>query len=64
MRNADRIKNEMQKLIGRAKVFVGRRTGDRRMEMHGRNDQLRAALKNAGEHLKDAGARFGRLAKH
>jgi hypothetical protein len=25
---------------------------------------LRAALKNAGEHLKDAGARFGRLAKH
>lgn len=53
MSGADKARNKLNKVSGRAKEAVGRATGNRRLETEGRNDQRRADLKDAGEKIKD-----------
>ncbi|OBJ51366.1 CsbD family protein [Mycobacterium sp. 1423905.2] len=53
MAGADKARNKFQKVGGMAKEAMGRATGNRRLEVEGRNDQRRADFKDAGEKLKD-----------
>ncbi len=52
---ADKARNEAQELRGRTKEWVGERTGNEDMETEGKEDQMKARAKKAGEHVKDAG---------
>jgi uncharacterized protein YjbJ (UPF0337 family) len=54
MGTTDKIKNEGQDLMGKAKEKVGEATDDRDLEAQGRADQTKANLKQAGENVKDA----------
>jgi uncharacterized protein YjbJ (UPF0337 family) len=51
---ADKAKNKIDALGGKAKEVIGRLTGDRTTEHEGRGDQAKANLKDAGEKIKDA----------
>ncbi len=62
---ADKARNKVQKLRGRAKETIGRATGDRSLENRGIGDRVKSDLKDAGEKVKDAfrgrgGGRRGR----
>jgi uncharacterized protein YjbJ (UPF0337 family) len=50
----DKIKNAAEKAAGKAKEAAGKATGDERLQAEGQADQIKADLKNAGEHIKDA----------
>ena len=50
----DKAKNVGQDLDGKAKEAMGEATGDRGMKAEGKDDQSKAALKQAGEKVKDA----------
>jgi len=54
MGGADKMKNKIEDLGGRAKEAVGKATGDRDTRDEGRADQAKASLKDAGEKVKDA----------
>ena len=54
MSGADKVKNKIEDLGGRAKEAVGKATGDRDTWDEGRADQVKASLKDAGEKVKDA----------
>ncbi|AFM15555.1 CsbD-like protein [Mycolicibacterium chubuense NBB4] len=54
MSNADKIRNAVQSLSGRAKRITGRATGDQRLEDQGWADQTKADFKQRAEKLKDA----------
>jgi uncharacterized protein YjbJ (UPF0337 family) len=54
MSGADKMKNKIEDLGGRAKEAIGRATGDRGTRDEGRADQARSSLKDAGEKVKDA----------
>jgi len=54
MGGADKMKNKIEDLGGRAKEAVGKATGDRDTRNEGRADQVKASLKDAGEKVKDA----------
>ena len=54
MSAADKVKNKIEDLGGRAKEAVGKATGDRDTRDEGRADQAKASLKDAGEKVKDA----------
>jgi uncharacterized protein YjbJ (UPF0337 family) len=54
MSAANKFRNKMQKLGGRAKETFGRATGIRKLENHGVRDQFESNLKGAGETVKDA----------
>ena len=49
----DKISNKGEDLKGKAKEVGGRATDDESMEVEGRTDQKKAALKDAGEKVKD-----------
>jgi uncharacterized protein YjbJ (UPF0337 family) len=51
---ADKAKNKVQNLVGKAKEAVGRVTGDKSTENEGKAEQAKANLKDAGEKVKDA----------
>lgn len=52
MRTTHRIKNTAQRLTGNLKVAVGRLRGNRRVEMQGRGDQVKARAKQATENVR------------
>ena len=54
MSGADKVKNKIEDLGGRAKEAVGKATGDRETRDEGRADQAKSSLKDAGEKVKDA----------
>ena len=54
MSGADKAKNKVQNLVGKAKEAIGRVTGDKSTENEGKADQAKANLKGAGEKVKDA----------
>jgi uncharacterized protein YjbJ (UPF0337 family) len=55
---ADKAKNKVQNLVGKAKEAVGKVTGDKSTENEGKGDQAKANLKDAGEKVKDAFKNF------
>ncbi len=54
MSGLDKAKNALEDVAGKAKEALGKATGDHDTEAEGKNDQSKADLKNAGEHVKDA----------
>jgi uncharacterized protein YjbJ (UPF0337 family) len=54
MSTADKAKNKIEDLGGRAKEAVGKVTGDQDTKNEGRADQAKSSLKDAGEKVKDA----------
>ncbi len=54
MSTANKLRNKLQRVSGKAKETVGRATGDRRLTSRGVRDQLKADVKDVGETAKDA----------
>ena len=54
MSGTDKIKNQAEKLRGKAKQAKGRLSNDPGAEDKGRRKQVKADLKTAGEKAKDA----------
>ena len=54
MSGADKAKNKIEDLGGRAKEAIGKVTGDPDTKNEGRADQAKSSLKDAGEKVKDA----------
>ena len=54
----DKGKNKAQEIKGKVKQATGRASRNPSTEMSGRREQVRADLKNAGEHVKDAAGKF------
>ncbi|MEO7421077.1 MAG: CsbD family protein [Ornithinibacter sp.] len=50
----DRVDNAMQNAGGKTKEAMGGATGDESQQADGKEDQVSADLKNAGEDVKDA----------
>ena len=51
---ADKVKNQIQSLSGKAKQRAGGATGDRDLQAQGDAEQAKGDLKQAGEKVKDA----------
>lgn len=60
----DKVRNAMQKSGGKAEQVGGHAAGRPGAEQRGRRRQVAADFKNAGEQVKDAGARVKRAFKH
>jgi uncharacterized protein YjbJ (UPF0337 family) len=54
MGTKDKASNKTQDLEGKVKESVGSATGNEDLERKGKADQTKAALKDAGEKVKDA----------
>ena len=59
MSTGDKISNKADDLGGKAKETVGGLTGDRDLRDEGRADQAKAAVKDAGEKVKDVAGDVG-----
>lgn len=60
MSAGDDIKNNAEKLLGKAKEGVGKATDNENLEAEGRTDQTKASAKQAGENVKDAAENAGK----
>jgi uncharacterized protein YjbJ (UPF0337 family) len=49
-----KVKNKAEQTVGKAKEYAGERTDNERLVAEGRTEQTEAALKQAGERVKDA----------
>jgi uncharacterized protein YjbJ (UPF0337 family) len=47
-----RMRNDGQRLVGDLKVAMGRLTGNRRVRVQGRRDQVKAGAKQAAESVR------------
>jgi uncharacterized protein YjbJ (UPF0337 family) len=56
MGTRDKASNKAQDLKGKAKEAVGSATGNEDLRIKGKTDQTKAALKDVGEKVKDAGS--------
>jgi uncharacterized protein YjbJ (UPF0337 family) len=54
MATTDKAKNTVQQTKGKGKEFVGRATGNKKLQAEGKLDQRKGNLKQAGEKVKDA----------
>jgi uncharacterized protein YjbJ (UPF0337 family) len=54
MTNKDKAKNSTQIAKGRLKEVAGKATGDSNLQAHGKADQVKGHVKQAGEKAKDA----------
>jgi uncharacterized protein YjbJ (UPF0337 family) len=54
MSTADKARNKVDQLRGKAKAAIGRATNDPELEAQGRAEERASHLKGAGEKLKDA----------
>jgi len=54
MSATDKLKNVVEDVTGKAKETLGKVTGDHDTEMHGKTDQVKSDVKQAGEKVKDA----------
>jgi len=61
MGSADKARNKVQDLKGRAKETTGRATGNANLVTKGKTDRVEAAAKDAGEKIKDLGTRAKRV---
>jgi uncharacterized protein YjbJ (UPF0337 family) len=52
-----KMKNKSQITRGRAKMKLGRATGNRRLQWHGVTDRIGGNVRQAGEQLKDSSRR-------
>lgn len=59
MSAGDDIKNNAEKLAGKAKEGFGKATDNESLEAEGRADQTKASAKQAGENVKDAAHKAG-----
>ena len=50
----DKMRNQGEDLLGKAKEKLGQATDDESLEAEGRREQAKADLKQAGEKVKDA----------
>lgn len=53
MSTSDKARIKVDKLTGQAKEKWGRATGDRRLQVEGRADQVNADVRSFGEKVKD-----------
>ncbi|CAG4904215.1 MULTISPECIES: CsbD family protein [Acidithrix] len=53
MSTKNKIKNKVQQLIGKVKAKIGKITGNRSLQAHGKSQQARANLKRIAEKAKD-----------
>jgi len=60
MKFTTKMKNKSQIARGRAKMKLGRATGNRRLQWHGVTDRIGGNVRHAGEQLKDTGRDLGR----
>jgi uncharacterized protein YjbJ (UPF0337 family) len=51
----DKARNEAEQVKGKAKEWVGEKTDNESLRAEGVADQASGRMKQAGEHLKDAG---------
>ncbi|MCJ0904436.1 CsbD family protein [Rhodococcus sp. ARC_M6] len=51
---ADKAQNKAEDLGGKAKEAAGGATGNKDLENEGKADQVKSAVKDAGEKVKDA----------
>jgi uncharacterized protein YjbJ (UPF0337 family) len=51
----DKASNEAEQMKGKAKEWVGDKTDDEEMQAEGTRDRVSGGVKQAGEHVKDAG---------
>lgn len=58
------MKNTAQKAAGKATQAAGQATGRPDTERRGRQDQVKADLKNSGEQVKDAGRKAKDAFRH
>lgn len=58
-----KMKNKSQITRGRAKMKLGRATGNRRLQWHGVTDRIGGNVRQAGERLKDTGRDLGRSSR-
>ena len=61
MGTTDKASNKIQDLKGRGKETWGRAAGDRDLEIEGKADQVKAAVKDVGETVKEAGTKAKRI---
>ena len=54
MSAVDKMKNAAEDAAGKAKETLGKVTGDHETERHGKADQAKSDVKQAGEKVKDA----------
>ncbi|OBF41669.1 general stress protein CsbD [Mycobacterium sp. ACS1612] len=54
MSGADKARNKLQQVAGKAKAAMGHATNDPELKAQGRADERASHLKDAGEKLKDA----------
>jgi uncharacterized protein YjbJ (UPF0337 family) len=58
-----KMKNKSRITRGRAKMKLGRATGNRRLQWHGVTDRIGGNVRQAGERLKDTGRDLGRSSR-
>jgi uncharacterized protein YjbJ (UPF0337 family) len=51
---ANKMRNSLQRLVGKSRRTTGRVTGDREMEARGAAQKAGGDIRQAGENLKDA----------
>ncbi|WP_052462722.1 CsbD family protein [Nigerium massiliense] len=51
----EKLQNKAQDAAGRAKEFIGDKTGDRDLQAEGTADRTEAGARDLGEKVKDAG---------
>jgi uncharacterized protein YjbJ (UPF0337 family) len=54
MGTQDKVSNTAQDLKGKLKETAGKATGDESLEKKGKADQVKSAIKDVGEKVKDA----------
>ncbi len=59
MSAGDDIKNNAEKLVGKAKEGLGKLTDNEKLEAEGKAEQAKASAKQAGENVKDAAQKTG-----
>jgi len=63
MSASHKIKNTAQGVVGKAMEAAGTVGRSTRVAQRGRRDQVKADLKNAAEHLKDASSKLRDMTK-
>lgn len=63
MKFMTKVKNKSQIARGRAKMKLGKATGNRRLQWHGVTDRIGGNVRQAGERMKDTGRDLGRSSR-
>jgi uncharacterized protein YjbJ (UPF0337 family) len=63
MKFMTKVKNKSQIARGRAKMKLGKATGNRRLQWHGVTDRIGGNVRQAGERMKDTSRDLGRSSR-